>query len=196
MFRTFRVAFLFLFMAAPALAQTKGIDPALSAKAQEGKQQPYLEFGGARVLLGMTVRQVEGNLAATGRHLKFLYDGRTASGMTEQDASVNLNNVTEPNGFEGQVTFYNGRVGYAAFQFTETRDAVVLAQELAGAIENVDARNCSLENFTAHGTGGGHTDSIFTCGRKTIRVTTIEPLGDDRATNIEVEIGTTVPGSP
>jgi hypothetical protein len=179
-----------------APAQTKGIDPALLARAQEGKQQPYLEFGGARVSLGMTVGQVERILAAAGRHLKFLYDGQTASGMTEQAASVTLSNVTEPNGDEGQVTFYNGRVGYAAFVFSGTRDAVVLAQELAGAIENVDARNCSLRNFTAHGTGGGHSDSIFTCGSKTIRVTTIEPLGDDRSTSVEIEIGTTTPDLP
>jgi hypothetical protein len=98
----------------------------------------------------MTVGQVERDLAAAGRHLEFLYSGQTASGMTEQGASVTLNKVTGPGADAGQVTFYNGRVGYAAIQFSGTRDAVVLAQELAGAIENVDARSCSLENFTAH----------------------------------------------
>jgi hypothetical protein len=131
----------------------------------------------------MTVEQIEKSLAASGRHLKFLEDGQTAL--------VTLNNATEPNGDEGQVTFYNGRAAYAAFQFPETRDAVVLAQELAGAIENVEIRNCSVENFTAHGTGGGHSDSIFNCGSKTIVVTTIEELGsDNRSTNVEIEIGT------
>lgn len=196
MFRTFTVALLILFMAAAAPAQAKGIAPALLARAHEGKQQPYLKFGGARVSLGMTVEQVERNLAAIGGHLKFFYDGQTASGMTEQAASVTLKSPPEPNSDEGQVTFYNGRVGYADFKFSGTRDAVVLAQELTGAIENVDARNCSLENFTAHGTGGGHTDSIFTCGSKTVRVMTIEPLGDDRSVIVSIEIGTTLPGSP
>ena len=176
--------------------RTKGVGHVLLAKAQAAKQPPYLEFGDARVSLGMTVAQVERNLAAAGRHLKFLDDGQPASGMTEQVGLVTLNHITEPSGDGGQVTFYNGRVGYAAFQFSGTLDAVVLAQELEGAIENVDARNCSLENFTAHGTGGGHTDSIFTCGSKTIRVTTIEPIGENRSVNVSIEIGTTAPGSP
>jgi TPR repeat protein len=42
MFRTFTFALLFLFMAAAALAQTKGIDPALLAKAKAG--EPAAEF--------------------------------------------------------------------------------------------------------------------------------------------------------
>ena len=130
MFRTFRVAFLFLFMAAPASPESKGIDPALSAKAQEGKQQPYLEFGGARVSAWNDGPASGGELGSNRKASQipvrrancFWNDGARCISEPEQ--------VTEPNGFEGQVTFYNGRVGYAAFQFTETRDAVVLAQEL------------------------------------------------------------------
>lgn len=149
--------------------------------AQEKNQQPYLDFGSARVSLGMTVEQVKRNLAADGLNLKFL---------DAQTALVTRNAATEPNSDMGQVTFRNGRAAYAAFQFPGTNDAVVLAQELAGAIENVDGRNCSLKNFTAHGTGGSHTDSIFDCGPKTILVMTSRPLGDNASTFVEIEIGT------
>lgn len=45
MFRTFRVLFLSLFMAAAALAQTNGIDPALLAKAQAGVAAAEFQIG-------------------------------------------------------------------------------------------------------------------------------------------------------
>lgn len=162
---------------------------AIPCAAQQQRPQAYIEFGRARVSLGATIDQASRNLAQSGLRLKFLSDGQTAL--------VTPNDGSDQNNDEGQVTFYNGRVAYAAFQFPQTNDAVVLAQELAGAIENVKAENCSLENFTAHGTGGGHTDSILSCGSKTIRVMTIEALGTNyRSTNVQIEIGSTVPRSP
>jgi hypothetical protein len=154
----------------------------IQGAAQDRRQTPYLEFGSVRVSLGMTVEQVGRIMAADGMHLGFL-DGQTAL--------VTRSTATGPNSDMGQVTFRNGLAAYAAFQFPGTNDAVVLAQELAGAIENVDARSCSLKNFTAHGTGGSHTDSIFDCGSKTIRVVTVQTLTSDNAsTLVEVEIGT------
>ena len=155
--------------------------------AQPRDEQPSIDFGGARIALGMTIETVKQNLAANGRHLQFLNDG-----VTEM---VVLNNSTEPFAGEGQVTFIDGRVAYASFQFPETRDAVQLAQELAGAIENVETTDCTLRNFTAHGTGGGHSDIIATCGPKTIMITTIDPLGGDRFTNVVIEIGSLTRGN-
>ncbi len=150
--------------------------------AQQRERQVSIEFGGARIALGMTVEEVQASLAKNGRQPNFLSDGQTAT--------VALIGSAEPYGGEGQITFHNRRAVYAAYQFPETSDAVVLAQELEGAIESVEGSNCLLRNFTSHGTGGGHSDSIAYCGSRTIVVMTVEPLGSgNRSTHVEIEIG-------
>jgi hypothetical protein len=77
----------------------------------------------------MTIEQVKAALATSSRHIDFLNDGETAI--------VRLNGAASADSDEGQITFSKGRVIYAAFQFPETNDAVVLAQELAGAVASV-----------------------------------------------------------
>src|SRR5689334_25115153 len=87
----------------------------LSVQAQRGQQQPpSVEFGRAQVSLGMSVEQVQMNLSESARHIEFMSD--------KQTALVRVNNVPMPSGDEGQVTFVDGRVAYAAFQFPGTHD--------------------------------------------------------------------------
>jgi hypothetical protein len=69
---------------------------------QRRQQQPSIEFGGAQVSLGMTVVQVEKNLAESARHIEFMSDKHTAL--------VRVNNAPVTSGDEGQVTFFDGRL--------------------------------------------------------------------------------------
>jgi prepilin-type processing-associated H-X9-DG protein len=154
----------------------------LNVEAQRGQQPPSIGFGGAQVSLGMTVEQVEKNLAASARHIEFMSDKHTAV--------VRVNNAPVPSGDEGQVTFFDGHVAYAAFQFPATHDAVRLAQEIAGAVENMDAKVCAASNYSSHGTGGGFSQTIFDCGSKSFNVMTVETLGaNERYTHVEITIG-------
>jgi hypothetical protein len=150
--------------------------------AQRKQPPPSIEFGGAQVSLGMTVGQVEKNLAESARHIEFMSDKHTAV--------VRVNNASVPTGDEGQVTFFDGRVVYAAFQFPGTHDAVELAQEIAGAVENMGTKTCALRNYSSHGTGGGFSQTIFDCGSKSFNVMTLETLGtNERDTHVEISIG-------
>jgi hypothetical protein len=154
----------------------------LNVEAQRRQQPPSIEFGGAQVSLGMTVEQVEKALAESARHIEFMTDKHTAL--------VRVNNAPVPTGDEGQVTFFDGRVVYAAFQFPGTHDAVELAQEVAGAVENMATKTCALANYTSHGTGGEFSETIFDCGSKSFNVMTVETLGsNDRYTHVEITIG-------
>ena len=147
-------------------------------------EQPSLDIGGAQISLGMTVEQVKATLDKNGKHLRFLWDEKTA-------LVVRNGTPTDVNDFDAQVTINNGRVVYVSFQFPEAHSAAELAQEIAGAIESVEAKNCSLENFSGHGTGGGTSQIIATCGSKTIVVMTVEPLRGNRSTHVEITIGST-----
>lgn len=150
--------------------------------AQRSQQAPSIAFGGAQVSLGMKVEQVEKNLAESARHIEFLTDKHTAL--------VRVNNVPVPTGDEGQITFYDGRVVYAAFQLPVARNAEELAQEIAGAIENMDTKICTVANYSSHGTGGGTSQVIFDCGSKRFNVITFEVIGNkERYTNVEITIG-------
>lgn len=153
-----------------------------NVEAQRRQQPPSIEFGGAHVSLGMTVEQVEKNLVESARHIEFMSDKHTAL--------VRINNAPVPAGDEGQITFFDGRVVYAAFQFPWTHDAVELAQEIAGAVENMPTKTCTLANYSSHGTGGGFSQTIFDCGSKSFNVMTVETLGtNERDTYVEISIG-------
>lgn len=165
-----------------ALVVTGMVATFLGLNVEAQRPQPSIEFGGAQVSLGMTVEQVEKNLAESARHIEFMTDKHTAL--------VRVNNAPVPTGDEGQVTFFDGRVVYAAFQFPGTRDAVELAQEIAGAVESMAAKTCTLANYSSHGTGGGFSQSIFDCGSKSFNVMTVETLGTtERYTHVEITIG-------
>jgi hypothetical protein len=65
-----------------------------------------------------------------------------------------------------------------------------LAQEIAGAIENMTTKTCAVRNYSSHGTGGGFSQSIFDCGSKSFNVMTVETLGtNERYTHVEITIG-------
>ncbi len=152
----------------------------LNTRAQRKQEPPSIAFGGAQVSLGMTTEQVEKNLSENARHIEFMTDKHTAL--------VRINNAPVPS--EGQVTFFDGRVGYAAFHFPDAHDADQLAQEIAGAVENMDTKVCTLSNYSSHGTGGGLSQTIFDCGSKSFNVMTTEILGhNDRYTHVEITIG-------
>jgi len=154
----------------------------LNSEGQRRQGSPSIEFGGAQVSLGMTVEQVEKNLAESARHVQFLIDKHTAL--------VRVDNVSLPAGDEGQVTFFDGRVVYAAFQFPVARNADELAKEIAGAIENMATKTCTVANYSSHGTGGGFSQVIFDCGSKSFNVMTVESLGtDEHYTHVEITIG-------
>src|SRR6266436_4082244 len=64
----------------------------LSMKAKQKQEPASIEFGGAQVSLGMTVGQVEKNLAEGGRHIELLTDKHTAL--------VRINNAAGYSGHE------------------------------------------------------------------------------------------------
>lgn len=159
---------------------------ALNLESQRKEEPPSLEIHGTRIQLGMTREQVMTALDKIGMKLRFLWDGHTAL-VLKRDTPPN------PDDFDSQITFYDGRAAYVSFQFPEAQSAVQLAQEIAGAVEIVEDKNCSLENFSGHGTGGGHSDVIANCGPKTITIMTSEPLNGERSTHVEISIGSAAP---
>ena len=150
----------------------------LNSSGQRNQKQPSISFGTANVSLGMTVEQVEGRLAEAARHLQFVSNKRTT-------ALVYQNGV--PDGMEGQVTFGANRAVYAAYQMPNADSADELAQEIASAVEAMEIKVCTASNYSAHGTGGGFSQTIFECGSKRFAVTATQALGS-RARNINVEI--------
>lgn len=154
----------------------------ISNKAERKQEQPSIAFGTAEVSLGMIVEQVEKVLAESARHIELMSDKHTAL--------VRINNVPAPKGHEGQVTFFDGRVVYAAFHFPDAEAADQLAQEIAGAVENMNAKDCAVSNYSSHGTGGSLSQTTFDCGSKSFEVITTEVLGNkQRYTHVEITIG-------
>lgn len=90
--------------------------------AQRTQEAASITYGRAKITLGMTVEQVEKNLAEAARHIQMLADKETAL--------VYQNGVTDD--FEGQVTFGGGRAIYADYHMPNARSADELAQEIAG----------------------------------------------------------------
>ena len=155
---------------------------AFSVSSQRKQLLPSISFGEAQVSLGMSVGEVVRNLAENGRHIEFMPDKHTAL--------VHMNNAPISSGSEGQVTFFDGRVTYAAFHFPDARDAYELAQEIAGAVENMDTKSCTVTNYSSHGTGGGVSETVFDCGSKSFDVMITEILGhSERYARVEITIG-------
>ena len=155
----------------------------LNKPAQRIQEQAFMTYGQARITLGMTVEQVEQHLSEGGRRIQFLSDKETAI--------VYRNGVTDD--FEGQITFRSGHVIYADYHMPNALNADDLAQEIAGAVDDMETKTCTISNFTAHGTGGGHSDSIFECGARRFTVYTMQTLGSKTKTiNVNIEIGQTV----
>lgn len=151
-----------------------------ASRAQKQEGQPSISFGLASVSLGMTVTEVEHRLSEGGRHLKFLPDKVT--GMVYRNG--------DDSGSEGQVTFVDGRARLAIFQMPAVTSADELAQEIAGAVDAVDSKSCDISNYSAHGTGGGFSQSIFKCGSRRFNVMTVESLGSrERTVNVNIELG-------
>lgn len=145
---------------------------------------PSLAFGNANISLGMTPEQVEKHLADANRHIEFMKEYKDS-------ALVRINNSAEPEGDEGQVIFSNGRLVYAAFDFPSPGDTHELAQELAGAVDAMDSKQCRVSNFSGHGTGGGYSETRFDCGAKGFEVITVDSLGtnDRNAPELKMTIG-------
>jgi hypothetical protein len=164
----------------PALVFVAAV-AALTLSGEAQHKAPSIAFGGAQVSLGMTPEQVEKNLADASRHIEFLK-------QDQHTARVRVNNSKEPAGDEGQVTFFNGRLVYAAFDFPTPRDAHELAQELAGAVDAMESKECSVLSFSGHGTGGGYSETRFDCGAKGFEVVTVEPLGTNERYTPELKM--------
>jgi hypothetical protein len=163
-----------------ALAGVVALLTGRNGASQQAQQPPSITFGMAKVSLGMSVQQVEQHLSEAGRHIQFLPDKRTAI------VSVSGN----PGDSEGQVTFSGGRAIYAEFQMPEVQNADELAQEIAGAVDSMDTKTCMVSNFSAHGTGGGHSESIFECGSRRFDVMTVQSFGSTvRTINVNIKIG-------
>jgi hypothetical protein len=165
-----------------ALVCAVAVATALHGAAQRTQEQPSISFGMAKISLGMTVEQVKESLAGTARHITFLSDKETS--LVYRDGVADE--------MEGQITFYGGRVAFAQYQLPNVQSADALAQEIAGAIDSVQTKTCSVSNFSAHGTGGGHSDTVFACGSRTITIMTTQLLGSNVKTiNVSIEIGET-----
>jgi hypothetical protein len=166
-----------------AVAGAVALVAGFSTDAQRQQEQPSITFGRARVSLGMTAEQVTARLAEAARHLKFMSD--------KQTALVYRDGVSDD--IDGQVTFAGGRVIYAAYQMPNVRDADELVQEIAGAVESMDTKTCTLLNYSAHGTGGGFSETSVQCGSQRFNVRATQVLGNRvRKTNVEIEMGQTV----
>ncbi len=144
------------------------------------RNQPSIAFGMTTVSLGMTVQQVQERLSGEARSIKFLPDKVTALVYANRD----------PDETEGQITFSDGRVVYAQFQMRNVGNADELAQEIAGAVDNMETKNCDLSNYSAHGTGGGFSQTIFDCGSRRFNIMSVQSLGiSDRTINVNIEVG-------
>ncbi len=132
----------------------------------------------------MTPEQAEKSLADASRHIEFMKQDKHTALVWGND-SAGLREV------EGQVTFSNGRLVYAAFDFPAPHDAHELAQEIAGAVDGTDSAECRVANLSGHGTGGGYSETRFDCGAKGFEVITVEPLaGEERYTpELKMTIG-------
>lgn len=165
----------------PVLAALGAILVAVLGLATQGQRSaPSIAFGNAWVSLGMTAEQVEKNLADSGRHIEFMKE--------DKRSALVLVNGSKPPDDEGQVYFAGGRLVYAAFDFPGPRDAHELAQELAGAVEGMDSKECRVSNISGHGTGGGYSETRFDCGAKGFEVMTVESLGTNERYAPELKI--------
>jgi hypothetical protein len=154
--------------------------------AQQRRHPPSISFGMAYVSIGMTREQVEQNLTQGGRHLELLPD--------KQTELVVPNGKSGPQDREGEVMFVGGRAVFAEFDFPETASATELAQEVAGAVDEMDSKVCAISNYTSHGTGGSVSETLFDCGGKGFYLSTSELLGNvERDTNVAITIGS-LPG--
>ena len=151
----------------------------LALSAQRG-QQPSLNFGSANISLGMTVQETQQLLTEAGQHFQFI-----------RDEPPPLRTLTIDGGDEGgQITFSGGRAIYGSYHMPTARNADALAQEIAGAVDTMETKTCSISNYSAHGTGGGFSESSFHCGPKTFSVMTTQVLGSSmRVVNVNIEIG-------
>jgi hypothetical protein len=166
-----------------ALVGTIAVATWLSGAAQRTQGQPSIGYGTAKVSLGMSVEQVQQHLAEANRHIKTLSDKDTAL-VYQNGESVD---------FEGQITFGSGHVIYADYHMPVANSADELAQEIAGAVDNMETKTCEASNYFAHGTGGGFSQSIFECGSRRFNVMTVQTLGSSvRTVNVNIEIGRTV----
>jgi hypothetical protein len=151
----------------------------LNGAPQRPQAQPTISFGTAVISLGMTVEQVEQHLAQAALHTKPLSEDKN-------NVLVYLNGGNS----EGQIAFGNGHVVYADYQMPVVNSADELAQEIAGAVDSMETKTCAVSNYTAHGTGGGFSQSIFECGSKRFNVMTVQEFGSSpRAVNVNIEIG-------
>ncbi len=153
----------------------------LNGAPQRPQVKPTISYGTAGISLGMTIEQVEQHLAQAARHTKAISPDKN---------SVSVYPNGEDTDFEGQITFGNGRVVYADYHMPVTNSADDLAQEIAGAVDDMETKTCTASNYAAHGTGGGFTQSIFDCGSKRFNVMTVQTLGSStRWVNVQIEIG-------
>jgi hypothetical protein len=152
---------------------------ALTLVAQQASK-PSLNFGSANISLGMTPQQVQLLLTEAGQHFQFLRDEKPPLQTLMIDGSDD----------GGQVTFSDRYAVFVEYRMPVARSADALAQEIAGAVDTVKTKTCSISNYSAHGTGGGFSQSSFHCGPKTFSVMTTQVLGSNvRDVNINIEIG-------
>lgn len=155
----------------------------LGGAPQAAQDQPSVQFGDVHISLGMTVDQVNQRLWKASIMVAPLQEDPLNLLVCQKDCKDAAN-------VEGQIAFKNGHVVYAAYSMPSAESAADLAQEIAGAIENMDNKTCTVSNNTSHGTGGTFTQSIFYCGAKRFNVMTTSAFGSSAgSTNVNIEIG-------
>lgn len=155
---------------------------ALNGAPQRSQERPSIAYGTANVSLGMTVEQVEQSLQGGSRYMK------TIPGYKDSTL-VYVNGQSNPTS-EGQIIFSNGRVTYADYKMPDVSNADELAQEIAGAVDEMETKTCIISNYTAHGTGGGFSQSTFECGARRFLVMTTQTLGNNtKSIHVSLEIG-------
>jgi hypothetical protein len=143
-------------------------------------QQPSIAFGPAAISLGMTLPEVQQALSKAGQNMNLQSDEKPPM------QTVMVENTDDG----GQITLSNGRVVYAQYQMATAQSADELAQEIAGAVDNVETKTCVISNYSAHGTGGSFSQIIFQCGVKQINVMSTQTLGSSaRRVHVNIQLG-------
>ena len=181
------VATLFCFGSAIHSQTQKKSNLTPTRPAERSQQEPFISYGGARISVGMTIGEVKRALSQANRHI-------------EQDSSSGNIWIVSPNGSnilgeDGQITFNKDpepHVVFASYNLPDVKTAEELAKEIAFAVDSMDSKVCVASNFSARGTGGGHSDTVFECGLQRFEVSTGYILGafsSIRPTNVSIRIG-------
>jgi hypothetical protein len=152
------------------------------------REQASINFGTAKISLGMTKAQAERSLSAAARHIEFVNAGGQSKATVVRDG--------QPNDFNQSITFRDDIVVDAVSLMPTPNSVDELAEQIATAVDNMETKSCSAatdRSRTLSGTGEGRFLMIrFTCGTQRISLNTIKlslPNHESVSTSVGIAIG-------